>query len=252
MNPWYAELFDERYFQFYEMLEEPVTADGDALFIERALGLSPGARVLDLGCGQGRHAVALGLRGHEVTGVDLSSFLLARAKELATARGVTLTLVERDMRHLEGLGPFDACVCMHTAFGYFTDVEDAAVLRGVADVLVPGGRLLLDLDNPMPLLARLPFTTWRETERQITKERMEYDPLVARRNTDRTLFPRGGGRQEMPSSSVRMYHAHEVRGMLEQAGLGLEGIFGALDDEPYDWARSYRMVFTATRPKSDD
>lgn len=252
MSAWYEELFDERYFQFYEMLDPPVTADADALFIERALHLAPGSRVLDLGCGQGRHAVALAVRGHEVTGLDLSGFLLGRAAALAASRGVSVRLVERDMRDLDGLGPFDACVSMHTAFGYFDDAGDAAVLRGVARALRPGGRLLLDLDNPFPLVARMPIATWRETDRQVTKERMVLDPLTSRRVTDRTRYPRTGGREEVPSSSVRVYYPHEVRALLEPAGLRVEGIFGALGDEAYDPARSFRMAFAAVRADGEE
>jgi SAM-dependent methyltransferase len=251
MAEWWRELFDGRYLEFYEALATPATADEDAAFIERALALAPGSEVLDLGCGQGRHAVALALRGHAVTGLDLSSVLLERARALAASRKVPLRLVERDMRELAGLGPFDACISMHTAFGYFTDEEDAAVLCGIAAVLRPGGRLLLDLDNPFPLLGRMPLRTWRETDRQVTREQMIYDPLGSRRNTDRTLFPRTGGRMEVPSSSVRLYFPHEIPRLLQRAGLGTEGLFGALDDEAYDWSRSPRMVFTAVRRPCD-
>ena len=60
------------------------------------------------------------------------------------------------MRALEGLGPFAACVCLYTAFGYFDDEQNAAVLSGIADVLEPGGKLVLDVTNPLALLPDWP------------------------------------------------------------------------------------------------
>lgn len=245
MAEWWEELFDERYHEFYESLARPVTADGDAEFIERALDLARGSRVLDLGCGQGRHSVALAQRGHAVTGLDLSEFLLGKARELAAERSVDVTWVHRDMREVQGLGPFDACVSLFTAFGYFTDAEDARVLAGVHSVLEPGGTLLLDLDNPFPLLRRLPFDAWHETPGQVTCESVRLDPLEARMIAKRTRRPTAGGRREIPTSSVRLYFPHEVSRLLEECGFEVEGLFGALRDEPWDWKRSSRMVWTA-------
>ena len=246
MSEWWQDLFDERYLEFYGSLDGPVTADGDAEFIERALDLDRGSRVLDLGCGQGRHSVALALRGHAVTGLDLSAFLLGRARELAAARGVDVTWVERDMRETRGLGPFDACVSLFTAFGYFADEdEDARVIDGVRSVLGPGGKLLLDLDNPFPILHRAPYEVWNETAAQVTCESVGFDPLEARLLARRVRRPASGGRHEVPASSVRLYFPHEVSRMLERCGFEVEGLFGALRDETYDWRRSPRMVWTA-------
>jgi SAM-dependent methyltransferase len=201
-----------------------------------------------VGCGQGRHAVALALRGHAVTGLDLSAFLLGRARELAAERGASVTWVRRDMRDLGGLGPFDACVCLHTAFGFFEGDGDGRVLEGVASVLEPGGALMLDLDNPFPLVRRLPCDVWNETPGQVTCESVGLDPLRSRFVTRRLRRPTSGGRQEMPPSSVRLYYPHEVASLLGAHGFEVEGLFGALRDEPYDWQRSARMVWTARRP----
>jgi SAM-dependent methyltransferase len=246
MAEWWEELFDERYHEFYESIARPVTADRDAEFVERALDLS-GSRILDLGCGQGRHSVALALRGHAVTGLDLSTFLLDKARELAEERKVEVTWVRRDMRELEGLGPFDACISLFTAFGYFTDEEDARVIRAVHSVLEPGGALMLDLDNPFPLVSRLPHDVWLESPGQATCESMGYDPHRSRLLTRRLRRPTAGGRQEMPPSSVRLYFPHEVSALLEDGGFEVQGLFGALRDEPYDWKRSTKMVWTARR-----
>jgi len=246
---WYEELFDDRYFAFFdELAQGTVTAEEDAAFIERALALPQGARVLELGCGFGRHAVPLAARGFQVTGVDLSEHMLARAASLAQSRGVGLALHRRDMRDLHDLGPFEACTCLYTVLGYFEgDEGDRNTLQGVHDQLVPGGRLLLDLSNPLALMRRWPGDSWKETSNGIRRARMRYDALSAKLVTEHWIYHPDGKREELPTSAVRMYAPHEVRSMLCDAGFDTEQLYGELRDRPFRWNRSGRQVWVATR-----
>lgn len=111
-------------------------------FLVGALGLEPGMRVLDVGCGPGRHAHALAERGIAVHGVDISH----RFVELATASAPTGATFERlDARSLPFDSEFDAVICLcQGAFGLMTaDGHDESVLSGIARALRPGGRLAL-------------------------------------------------------------------------------------------------------------
>lgn len=111
-------------------------------FLVPALGLEPGMRVLDVGCGPGRHAHALAGRGFEVHGVDVSR----RFVELARAGAPTGATFERlDARKLAFDAEFDAVICLcQGAFGLMTaDGHDDAVFGGLARALRPGGRLAL-------------------------------------------------------------------------------------------------------------
>lgn len=246
---WYEELFDDRYFAFFdELAQGRVTAEQDVAFVERALALPKGARVLDLGCGYGRHAVPLAARGLCVTGVDLSQTMIDRAADLAASRGVPLTLRRRDMRELQDLGPFEACTCLYTVLGYFErDEEDRKTLCGVHDALAPGGRLLLDLSNPLALQKRWPADLWKETSRGVRRARMHYDPLTARLSTQHFLYHPDGRREQLPTSVVRMYAPHEVRALLHEAGFEVDQLYGELRDRPLRWNRSVRQVWVATR-----
>ncbi|MBI4701248.1 MAG: methyltransferase domain-containing protein [Deltaproteobacteria bacterium] len=243
---WYEELFDGRYLAFYE-LGTPLLHTEEADLVDRALALPRQARLLDLGCGTGRHAVALALLGHHVTGVDLSPALLARAQGLARQHGAALDLVRRDMRDLAGLGPFDACVCLYTVLGYFDDEGNAAVLRAVREVLAPGGALVLDIGNPLARLARPVGETWREVAAGVTREISRYDPLAARLAAERTIFHRDGRREELPPSSVRLYAPHETARLLESAGFAVEQLHGGLRGEKFAWNRSRCQVWVARR-----
>lgn len=111
-------------------------------FLVPALGLEPGMRVLDVGCGPGRHAYALAERGIEVLGIDVSR----RFVDLATAGAPPGAVFERlDARHLPFDREFDAAICLcQGAFGLMTaDCHDETVLAGIRSALRPGGRLAL-------------------------------------------------------------------------------------------------------------
>ncbi len=113
----------------------------EVAFLVDALGLEPGMRVLDVGCGPGRHAHALARRGIEVLGLDISQ----RFVDLATA-GVRDTLpaaafVRADARTMTFDHEFDAAVSLcQGAFGLVGPGADEDVLAGMARALRPGGR----------------------------------------------------------------------------------------------------------------
>ena len=111
-------------------------------FLVEALGLQPGMRVLDVGCGPGRHAHAMAERGIEVHGIDISERFVELAREHAPS-GATFERV--DARALPFDTEFDAAICLcQGAFGLMTaDGHDADVVAGMARALRPGGRLAL-------------------------------------------------------------------------------------------------------------
>jgi len=109
-----------------------------------ALGLERGARVLDVGCGPGRHALALARRGMEVVGVDRSPEFIALARDAAAAEGLAATFVELDVRNLTYDGEFDAAICLcQGGFGLLGGRDEPDVFGRIARALVPRGRLAL-------------------------------------------------------------------------------------------------------------
>jgi SAM-dependent methyltransferase len=247
MSEWYEELFDDRYLIYYENALLAGASAVEIDFIDRALALGAESSLLDLGCGFGRHSIPLALRGYHVTGVDLSDSQLGAARTIAAELGAQIEWVRRDLRDLAGMGPFDACICLYTVLGYFSDEENAHVLASVHDLLRPEGLLLLDIDNPLSLLPRLPEERWDETARGVRHERHEYDPLHARLVSSRTLITGGGSRMKLPESSVRLYYPHEIARLLRDAGFEVEQVHGGLQGAPLDWRRSAMQSWVARR-----
>ena len=115
----------------------------EAAFLIEALGLRPGERALDVGCGPGRHAVALAQKGVAVTGVDVSRRFLDLAAERARSANVSASFFEVDARRMPFDEEFDAVISIcQGAFGLM-GTDDSLVLRRMTEALKPGGRLAL-------------------------------------------------------------------------------------------------------------
>ena len=140
--------------QFFYM-NEPFTAAtvAEVEFLVELLEVPEAARILDVGCGTGRHAVEFAKRGCRVTGVDISRGMLAEARKAADAAGVSVDFVRADATDMRPGGGFDAAVCLcEGAFGLIAGGEDPvgrdlAILENVRDALKPGGRFVLTALN---------------------------------------------------------------------------------------------------------
>ena len=122
-------------------------------FLQEHLNLAPGARVLDVGCGTGRHSVALAQRGCHVTGVDVSGGMLAQARERARAASVSVEWVHADAAKFSRPSSFDAVLCLCEGAMCLLGAEDdplehdLTILRNVFEALLPGGRFVLNVLN---------------------------------------------------------------------------------------------------------
>jgi SAM-dependent methyltransferase len=111
-------------------------------FLVDALALRPGDRVLDVGCGPGRHALALARRGIEVAGVDLSPDFVASARETATVEGLTARFEVLDVRDLTAEREYDAAICLcRGGFGLLGGRDEIEVFGRIVRAVRPGGGL---------------------------------------------------------------------------------------------------------------
>ena len=125
----------------------------EVAFLVDTLGLHEGERVLDVGCGPGRHALALARRGIDVVGVDLSEDFVALAREAAKGEGPEARFEVGDVRDLAHDAEFDAVICLcQGGFGLLGGRDEPAVFDRIAAALRPGGRLAMTAFSAISLL----------------------------------------------------------------------------------------------------
>jgi SAM-dependent methyltransferase len=245
---WYETFFGDVWLQFAQAAPAERTAQQVDFVVER-IKLEPGARILDLACGHGRHAVPLAERGFRVTGLDLSDASLALARERAGEAGVELELVRGDMRDLPWDVEFDAVINLFTSFGYFEDEADhERVARAVARALRPGGAFLIDTVNLLGLVQLFRERSWEQFEDEIVLQRHELELLTGRARTWWTFVDADGSRREL-SNSARTFAPHELAALLHRAGLEIEAAYGDFEGAELSMD-SWRLILLARKPNS--
>jgi SAM-dependent methyltransferase len=219
------ELFDENYLYFYEDVLDPARSEADAELIATLLSLSPGMRVLDVPCGEGRIAGPLARRGCEVVGVDVSRRFL----ELARQRWPEVTFDLGDLRQLAFESEFDAVVNWFTSFGYFDRPTNDAVLRAFARALRPGGQLLLELHNPGRLarlveLAGGSSASVVDRDGDLMVDRITYDQAAGYSHTERFIVR--DGRVRKLEFRLEQVPAEQLTQRLRDAGFADVQLFG--------------------------
>lgn len=177
-------------------------------FLVDALGLRPGMRVLDVGCGPGRHARALAERGIVVHGVDVSERFVELARRDAPAGA---TFERLDARSMTFDAEFDAVVCLcQGAFGLMTaDGHDVTVLAGISRALRPGGRLALSAFSSYFVMRH-----WEEAE-------FDADTGI---NHERTEIRNEAGDAVETSLWTGCYTPRELRLLSAACGLDVDSI----------------------------
>lgn len=238
---WYRDAFDEYYAGLYSHRDKEEASE----FV-RTLGAEfylPGARVLDVACGAGRHVEALSKSGAEPVGTDLSAALLREA-QLETAA----PLVRADMRYLP-FGPkvFHGAISMFTSFGYFSHLEDeVAVLGEIRRVLVPDGWFVIDYMNSAFVRGSLDPRSVREVgglrvieERSVDRDGIRVIKRVRLFDGDRML--------KEHVEAVRLLDRRDLSGMLEATGIKPLRFMGDYSGGAFSEKRSERMIALCRR-----
>jgi SAM-dependent methyltransferase len=249
-QPWYQSFFGRDYLDVYDGSFTEERARQEVSMVEAALALQKGESVMDLCCGQGRHAVELARRGYAVTGLDLSAEYLRLTEAAAASVGVRLETVEADMRAIPAEGRFDALINMYSSFGYLeSEADDAMVLTAIGRALRPGGRALLDLLNREWVVHNNGATDWHYgPDGTLYLEARELDLAASRNHVTFTAVSPSGERRDLDGHHIRLYTLREMIGALDAAGLRYETVYGGYNSEPYS-PDTRRMVVIASKPR---
>lgn len=209
--------------------------------IVEMLGLEPGAAVLDLCCGPGRHSLELAQRGFRVTGVDKHEAYLDQAR----AKGAEVEWIHGDMREFVRESAFDGAINYYTSFGYFEDpADDRRVAENLRASLRAGGRLLIETMGREVLARKFRPRDWFRFDGGtiVLDEREILDDWATVRNTWTRI--RDGGQDEF-TFVTRLYAGTELAALLRDAGFAQVDLFGGMDGRPYDH-EAMRLVAVAT------
>lgn len=205
--------------------------------VDNVIGLldrEPGAYILDLACGPGRHTLELARRGYRVTGVDRTTAYLQRAREQAAEENLDVEFMQADMRAFRQPETFDAAVNLFTSFGYFEDpVDDLQVAQNLHASLKPGGRLLMEMMGKEVLARIFRERDWRGNEDGV----LFLEEREIRGGWDwidnRWIMIDGTERREF-TLGYRLYSGAELAELLREAGFASVRLYNGLSGGPYD------------------
>lgn len=220
--------------------EAPTVAEN----ILKIIGSPSGVRILDAGCGPGRIAVELAVRGARVTGVDLIRPFLNAAHDSAEDEGVTLDLVQADLREFSRPASFDAAVSLYTSFGYCETIEeDMLILKNICASLVKGGWFILEMTGRE--IAVRDFTEGEWFERGGFTVLTEYSVEGAWEGLrSRWMLIDENGRKVDHVYVQRLYSAVELKRLMIACGFSSVEMYGDFDFSPYN-EKARTMVLVA-------
>jgi SAM-dependent methyltransferase len=223
----------------------PEQTQAEAEFIRETLCVAPPAKLLDVPCGGGRHALALAGMGFDLTGVDISAEFLASAQAATAVAKAEITWCQRAMQDLDWSAVFDGAYCFGNSFGYLDEAGNATFLKAVATALKPGARFVLDTSYVVEvLLPVLQERAWYPTGDILMLAQRRYDPVESRLHVEYTMIR--DGQTEKRLMSARIYSFRELWRLVEAAGFTAVAGYGSLAREPFRLG-SGRALITATK-----
>lgn len=229
MKQWYEQLF-ENYGNKYD--KEPFTQGtlGECDFLENELAKDTSKKILDIGCGTGRHSIELTQRGYEVLGVDLSENMLEKARKKASAANLNILFEQQDARKLPYKEEFD-CAIMLCEGGFSlmeTDEMNFAILQSASKSLKTGGKFIFTcLNGLFPLFNSVKeFMEKENTEGQANYSNHSFNLMTFRDHNITSLTDDDGSEMSLECNE-RYYVPSEITWQLKSLGFKKIDIFGA-------------------------
>jgi len=226
---WYESLF-ENYGQKYDNENFTQGTVGECDFIEKEIRYDKSLKILDIGCGTGRHAIELSTRGYIVTGIDLSETQLARAKQKAERHNLNIDFQQQDARNLSFHHDFDVAIML--CEGGFplmeTDEMNYEILKCVTTSLREHGKLIFTtLNGLFPLYHSVEEFCASTTEEGNATYRSNTFDLMTFRDYNITEVEDDFGNKKTLECNERYYVPSEITWLLKSLGYTTIHIFGA-------------------------
>jgi SAM-dependent methyltransferase len=226
---WYESLF-ENYAETYDREGFTRGTSGECDFLEKEINRDKSLKILDIGCGTGRHAIELAGRGYTVTGIDLSESQLARAAQKAAERNLRITFQREDARNLPFTNAFDVAIML--CEGGFplmeTDEMNYQILKSVTRSLKTHAKFIFTtLNGLFPLYHSVEaFTNESSAEGNATYRSNTFDLMTFRDHNITEIVDDSGNKKSLECNE-RYYVPCEITWLLKSLGYEKIDIFGA-------------------------
>ena len=238
---WYESLF-ENYAQKYDSEVFTRGTVGECDFIEKELNSDKSLKILDVGCGTGRHAIELTKRGYNVTGIDLSESQLQRAREKAKDEYLSIDFQCQDARNLPFNSEFDVAIMMcEGGFSLMeTDEMNFEILKNITKSLKSHAKLIFTTPNGLfPLLHSLDdFYASSAEEGNSICDNNHFD-MMTFRSHNTVEFEDDSGNKKTLNCNERYYLPCEISWLLKSLGYKTIDIFGARLGE---FSREHKLI----------
>lgn len=229
MKQWYELLF-ENYGQKYDNEVFTQGTIGECDFIEKEIEFDKSKKIIDIGCGTGRHSIELSKRGYNITGIDLSDSQLERANEKANKLNLKINFIKQDARNISFKNEFDIAIML--CEGSFplmeTDEMNYEILQNITHALKNKGKLIFTTLNALfPLYHSVEeFCASAGKEGNATYRSNSFD-LMTFRDYNITEAEDDFGVKKKLECNERYYSPSEITWLLKTLGYKKIDIYGA-------------------------
>ena len=229
MKQWYESLFED-YGKKYDNESFTQGTIGECDFIEKEINYNKQIKILDIGCGTGRHSIELAKRGYKITGIDLSDSLLKRAKEKVLEQNLRIDFQKQDARNLPFSNEFDLAIMLcEGAFPLMeTDEMNFQILQNAAKALKSNGKLIFTtLNGLFPLFHSVKdFLASTVGKGNATYDNNSFD-LMTFRDHNTTYAEDDFGNKKELQCDERYYVPSEITWLLKSLKFKTIDIYGA-------------------------
>jgi len=244
---WYEEWFSSKLYQ--ELYQHRNDEDARQIInlLQRSIPIDTRSKVLDIACGAGRHSLELARRGFEVTGLDLSKFLISEAKKNlknAKEKNLHVKFFIKDMRNFNFRNSFDIAVNIFTSFGYFeNDRENFRVIENVSRSLKKKGYFLFDFLNKSYLEKNLVTFSKKKIGQHVMKQKRRIENGFVKKD----ILIESKDKILRFEEMLKLYSAAEFKTAFKSYGLVIKNLFGDYYGNKFLENKSQRLIVIAQK-----
>ena len=217
--------FDGHYKEIWKTIIPDELTVKEVDFMVPYFDLQPGSKVLDLMCGYGRHSIALGRKGIEVTAVDNLPDYINELKETVSKESLPVKPIRSGVLDFKTEERFDLVICMGNSLNFFNASDTTNIFSNICSFLKTGGHLLINTWS----IAEIAFKNFKEKSwsqigesKFLTDCKLLFDPT---RIETESIIISADGKTETKQGIDYIFSLNEMDSMLKMAGFGLKEVY---------------------------